>query len=674
MNLKHRDINWLYFNERVLLEAKDPEVPLLERLKFLAIFSSNLDEYFKVRVSQLRQLKQVDKTLRKKLILKANKKLRFILEEINRQQQRFGEIMRDILRQLQAYGIFFETADSVTPGQKKYITQFFENGIQQDCEITGKWEKVFLEDGQLYFVVQHEKEDWSFVAIPSAIHGRFHEIPGEQNHFIFLDDILRINLGLLFKKKKVSGSYAIKLSRDAELYLEDDYSDAALVEKIYQSLDKRETGQPTRLLFDSAMPGVLQKAVRQKLGIGTVDMFPGGRYHNLSDFFSFSNPTGDLSLTYGKKKPLPHPTLSHSGDMFGAISKKDQIIHFPYQRFTVVENFIETAATDPDVSSIKITLYRIAESSKLTDALVTALKNEKKVTIFVEAKARFDEENNISWGKSFLDHGAQVFFSVPNIKVHSKIALIERREKGEILRYAYIGTGNFNAETSEIYCDHGLFTRDKGITEDVNQVFEVLEKKLIIPKLKYILASPFNTRNTFLELIENEIKNAKMGQSASIMAKMNSLEDERMIQALYRASESGVHVKLLVRGFCCLIPKGKENSSSGMIPIQVTSIIDRYLEHGRIYLFGNGGKEKMFIGSADWMTRNLDRRIEVLIPILDADIFQELRIILDIQFNDNVKARIIDADDENKRIQRNESDDQLRSQDEIYEYLKNKLD
>lgn len=668
---KHRDINWLYFNERVLLQAADTNTPLLERLKFLAIFSSNLDEYFKVRVSQLRQLKQVDKTLRKKLILKANKKLKFILAEIDSQQEYFGKIFAEILEELKKHNIFFENHDSLSKEQLVFINSLFTETIQRDIDTLTREDSIFLQDGHLYLMVLFEDGNYNFVHIPTEAYGRFIKIPGPDAHFIFLDDIIKLNLTQIFPKQTITGSYAIKLSRDAELYLEDDFTDTALVEKIYKSLDKRQTGQPTRLLYDNSMPQEWQEILRKQLDIGKVDMFPGGKYHNLSDFFSFENPTDNPRLSYIKKEPLPHPYLSDSKNLFKTISEKDQLIHFPYQQFSVVEKFIMEASKDANVTFIKISLYRIAETSTLTDALLTALDKGKEVTIFVEAKARFDEENNIKWGKKFQDKGAKVFFSVPNIKVHSKIALIERIEDGKPKRYAYIGTGNFNAKTAKLYCDHGLFTKHKKITKDLNQVFLVLEKKLIIPKLKYLLASPYNTRSTFMELIDSEIKNSLAGKKAAIKLKMNSLEDTRMINALYRASEAGVHIELLVRGFCCLVQRETEGDSK-IVPIRAISVVDRYLEHARVYWFLHGGEEKMYMGSADWMTRNLDRRIEVLTPLLDPDIFRELKDILDIQLSDNVKARIFDKEDSNKPVALEDGEKEIRSQYAIYDYLKKK--
>ncbi|WP_343486252.1 polyphosphate kinase 1 [Allomuricauda sp. d1] len=670
---KNRDVNWLYFNERVLLEAQNEATPLLERLKFLAIFSSNLDEYFKVRISQMRQLKSVEKSLRKRLILKPNKKLKFILKTVDRQQQLFGETFRAILKALEGQGIHFKKPEELTQDQRDLLAYRFTKEMMADCTIHTKINPDKLQDGSIYMVCQFEDDSYALVHVPSGKHQRFTGIPGGEHDYIFIEDVIKMSLSQLFLNRKTKQSYAIKLSRDAELYL-DDEADTELAEKIYQSLPQRKSGQPTRLLYDANMPKHLQQKLRIDLQLGEADMFPGGEYHNLSDFFGFQGPEDAEHLRYEPKPPLDHPVLSYTDDFFRAILEKDRLIHPPYQSFAVVERFFETAASDADVTCMMISLYRIAKSSKLTDAILKALDNGKKVVIFVEAQARFDEKNNIEWGRTFEEKGAQVVFSVPNIKVHSKIAMVERLQDGEIMRYAFIGTGNFNAKTAKIYCDHGLFTANKKITGDLNQVFLLLQRELIAPKLKYLLVSPFTTRSTFLELIHNEIFNAQAGRPAKITAKMNSLEDSKMIEALYRASEAGVEVRLLVRGFCCLIPKTKEVLPECGKPIYVTSIIDRYLEHGRIYLFENDGDEKMYIGSADWMTRNLDKRVEVLAPILDPNVFAELKDILQLQLNDNVKARVIDAEDSNTLVEKRNNEPEIRSQYAIYEYLKAKLD
>lgn len=672
--LKNRDVNWLYFNERVLLEAANDSTPLLERIKFLAIFSSNLDEYFKVRISQLRKLKSVEKDLRKKLVLKPNKKLKFILKTVDQQQKQFGAIVSNTLKKLESHGIYLKEPSELDKAQLEHVSKWFKEHVQKDCLIIEIDNPDELKDGALYLVIHFSDGECKLVSIPSELHPRFLHLGTNDHNYLYLDDVVKLNLDRLFPRKTILGSYSVKLSRDAELYLEDDFTDKELVEKIYQSLGKREGGQPTRLLYDSAMPEILQDLMKKYMGLGDADMVPGGSYHNFSDFFGFPKISDQSELYYKPKVPLDHPILSKTSSIFEAIAQQDCLVHFPYQRFDTVERFINEAAMDTNVIGIKISLYRIARSSALTDSILLALENNKQVTIFVEAQARFDEENNIKWGRIFIEKGAKVIFSIPNIKVHSKIAMIERLEGGVTKRYAYIGTGNFNAKTAKLYCDHGVFSANEEITADLSQVFLVLERKLIIPKLERLLVSPFTTRSTFLELIENETNNAKNGVPAQITVKMNSLEDSKMIGALYRASENGVSIRLLVRGFCCLNPRNPASMEKGEKPIIITSIIDRYLEHGRIYLFHNGGKEKMYMGSADWMTRNLDRRIEVLTPILDTQIFNELKEILDIQLRDNVKARVIDADDTNNPVAAKKGEPPIRSQYAIYDYLRKKQD
>ncbi|MGB3143406.1 MAG: polyphosphate kinase 1 [Maribacter sp.] len=670
---KHRDVNWLYFNERVLLEAENKDTPLLERLKFLAIFSSNLDEYFKVRVSRLRQIKSLDKTLRKKLLLKPNKILKLILRTIDKQQQHFGEVIASTLKELEEHDIHLRKPTDFSPAQEKYIQELFISKLQQECQVVHPNEGMKLQDGALYLATTHPQEKYSLIKLPTSDNERFISLPGKGHQYCYLDDAVKSFANLLFPSEDIEQCFSIKLSRDAELYLEDDYSDAELVEKIYKSLSKRKSGQPTRLLYDSEMPKWLLSKLKADLNLGNVDLSPGGMYHNLSDFFSFPRPEGTAHLQYAVQPALPHPVLTNSSSIFESIALKDQLVHFPYQDFKVIEEFLNSAAIDPDVFAIKMTIYRIAKSSALADALLTALKNKKQVTIFVEAQARFDEANNIKWGRIFEEQGAKVIFSIPQVKVHSKIAMVYRRENGKKKRYAYIGTGNFNAQTSKIYCDHGLFTAHKKITKDLSQVFKVLERKIIVPKLKRLLVSPFSTRVTFMNRIQNEINAAQQGKKACITAKMNSLEDHGMIRALYRAVNAGVTVRLIVRGFCCYL-NADENPSHPMKPnILITSIIDRYLEHGRIYLFENGGDEIMYIGSADWMTRNLDRRVEVLTPILDKTIFKELKDILSLQLNDTEKARVLDVENTNKKVICDDTDPSIRSQYAIYEYLKNKL-
>ncbi|MCG9972339.1 polyphosphate kinase 1 [Christiangramia crocea] len=672
---RHRDLNWLSFNDRVLQEAADKINPLYERMKFLAIFSSNLDEYFRVRVSQLRQMKRVKKSIRKKLALRPSKITKQIIEKVKKQQDRFGEIYHnEIIPELAENGIHILDAEHFKPAQKEFVSSFFHNKVEKHLKPImlnlNKENELFLENSILYFLVTFEKEDkLAVVNIPVNECGRFVMMEGikGKHNITFLDEIIRYEAYKIFPENNITGIFEIKLSRDAELYIDDIY-EGVLAEKIYESLKQRTDGQPTRLLYDASMPKEVQKKIRKLLKLGKIDMMPGGKYHNFKDFFSFPDPTDNPELHYKNLPPLPHKTLDKSNDYFEDIKKKDQALHFPYMSFGYVEKFLEQAAKDDQVTDISISLYRVADESKLTSFLLEALERGKRVTVFVEAKARFDEKNNIIWGRKFEEKGANVIYSYPKVKVHSKIMLICRQEGDVNMRYAYIGTGNFNSETAKLYCDHAIFTANKYITKELQRLFKVLEGELIIPREKNLLISPFSTRQEFLKLIYNEIENAREGKKARITAKMNSLEDEEMIELLYKASDAGVKIRLLIRGFTCLIP-GITGMSEN---IYITSVVDRFLEHGRIYVFENSGEELMFYGSADWMNRNLDRRIEVISPVLDEDIKQEFKNILNIQLNDNVKARIQDASEANNYVQKKKGEKAIRSQYEIYNYLKEK--
>ncbi len=672
---RHRDLNWLSFNERVLQEATDKINPLYERIRFLAIFSSNLDEYFRVRVSQLRQMKRVKKSIRKKLDLRPSKITKQIIAEVKVQQNKFGEIYHEeIIPELAANGIYILDAEQFRTEHSEFISEFFDdkvekylNPIRLDLK---KENELFLKNSILYFLVTFKNEEkLAVVNIPVEECGRFVHLENKNKEYeiTYLDEIIRHEAYKIFPGEDITGIYEIKLSRDAELYIDDIY-EGVLAEKIYKSLKQRTDGQPTRLLYDASMPKDIQKRIRKLLKLGKIDMMPGGQYHNFKDFFSFPDPTNNKDLHYKELPALPHRILENSDNYFEEIAKKDQSLQFPYMSFSYVEKFVAMAAEDENVTDIKISLYRVADESVLTNSLMKALENGKRVTVFVEAKARFDEKNNISWGRKFEEKGANVIYSYPKVKVHSKIMLICRQEGDVNMRYAYIGTGNFNSETSKIYCDHAIFTADKNITKELSRLFKVLEGELIIPREKSLLISPFSTRQEFIKLIYNEIENARAGKKAKITAKMNSLEDGEMIELLYKASEAGVEIRMLIRGFSCLIPGVKGLSEN----IYITSVVDRYLEHGRIYLFENGGEELMFYGSADWMSRNLDRRIEVISPVLDEDIKKEFRDILEIQLNDNVKARVQDPEESNRYVERKKGQKKIRSQYEIYNYLKEK--
>ena len=669
-----RDTSWLSFNYRVLQEAKDPSVPLYERLKFLAIYSSNLDEFFRVRVASLRSFKELKKETRKKMAVKPKKELKEIRKIVEQQQAEFGQIFREqILPELEKQGISIVDPNDYSEEQGEFVRKYFFEKIYPNLSssiLQEDEEAPFIENKDLHFVVQFtDSEEVGLVDIPSDDFPRFLTLPqeGDIHQITFLDDIIRFNLED-FYKRKIEAAYAIKISRDAEMYIEDEY-DGNLLEKIKRGLEERNEGLPTRFLYDSQMPKSFLNKLKTIFKLSKNDLVPGARYHNFNDFFGFPDPTDNSELHDAKMPPLPHPALDSVDSLLDAIREKDYMLHFPYQKYDYVPKLIWEAADDPLVKDIKITLYRVASKSAVVEALLHALDMGKRVTTFIEAKARFDEESNLYWGERLQEAGANVFYSYPDIKVHTKLLLICREEEEEKKNYAYLGTGNFNEKTAKIYCDHALLTSNRKLAGDVGKVFDLLEKKVIIPKAKQLLISPFTTRSGFEALINHEIQNAKAGMEAYMILKMNSLEDPGMIDKLYQASNAGVKVQLIVRGICCLVP-GVENMSEN---IEVISIVDRFLEHARVYIFAHGGKERMFTASADWMTRNLDRRIEVVMPILDPDVYKELRSIIDLQLHDRVKARILDPG-QNNFYKNSPGDKPIRAQIAIYEMLKKKLE
>ena len=666
----HRDLSWLRFNHRVLQEAEDERNPLYERIKFLAIFSSNLDEFFRVRVSDIRQIKKIEKPLRKKLITKPNKVLKEIKKQVHLQQEQFGDIfMNQIIPQLENENIYLINHTQFTEEQKKIATNYYKVSLKQilkkECNPCTASDAVFVKNETLYLAAMTKKESFLMVEIPE-FESRFYIFPSENGkHYItFIDDILKFNLAKENKDQEASDFYSLKISRDAELYIEDEFS-GDLKEKIKDALPKRDTGQATRVLIDSEMPKDFQKIIENALDVNHTDIIVGGPYHNFKDFFGFPNPTNN-NLSNEELVPLPHPILENYDSIFDAIDAKDQLLHYPYQSFEPVIRLVEEAAIDKTVTKLKITIYRAANESRLNDAIALAAKNGKEVTVFIEVKARFDEQNNLKWGAIFKKNGAKVIYSYPDIKVHSKILMIERELDGETKRYGYIATGNFNEKTATLYVDFGLMTAHKKITKELNKLFLVLDRTIIVPKTKRLLVSPFTARVKFTELVNNEIEFAREGKEAYIILKMNSLEDKDMIKLLYRASEAGVKVRLLIRGMCSLVPGIKGQSEN----IEVTSVIDRFLEHGRVYIFGNDGEELLYIGSADWMKRNLSHRIEVVTPVFDKDHHKTIRDLIDIQISDNVKARIIDADQKNEYVTNNNK--KIQSQLATYDYFKEK--
>ncbi|WP_075342165.1 polyphosphate kinase 1 [Tenacibaculum agarivorans] len=654
----NRDLSWLRFNHRVLQEAKDSRNPLYERIKFLAIFSSNLDEFFKVRVSDIRQIKEIDKSLRKRLISKPNKLLKQIKKEVDIQQGEFGDIFRNqIIPELKENNIILIDDKNLTQSQQEYCVTFYEELIaNKQIEVK---EELFVENEKLYLYALKDKRSlWVKInRIP-----RFVVLPKEkeQSHIIFIDDIIRFNL---LKNFNVD-FYAVKVSRDAELYIENEFS-GNLLEKIKEALPNRNTGQVTRILVNESIPNSYLKQLKVDLDVNETDIIKGGKYHNFKDFFAFPNPTSNEALSFTNLPPLKITELESYNSLFDAVLEKDRLFSYPYESFDSFLRFIEEASEDQFVTTIKMTLYRMSSDSKVAEALIKAVEKNIDVTIFIETKARFDEENNIKWGQILQEKGVKVHYSYPGIKVHSKILYVKRVKNNQEQEFSYIGTGNFNEKTAKIYTDFGLLTSKKKITNDISNVFAVLEGNLIIPKTKKLLVSPFNTRSGFTELIQNEIDAAEEGKEANIILKMNSLQDEKLIKLLYKASNKGVKIKIICRGICCLVPGIKLQSEN----IEVISIVDRFLEHARVFIFSNKEKEKVFIGSADFMTRNLDHRIEVVTPITDVDIKLKIKEIINLQWSDQTKARIIDQDQNNIYV-RTEENYENSSQHKIYEFLK----
>lgn len=666
-----RDISWLYFNHRVLQEAADPSVPLYERIKFLAIYSSNLDEFFRVRVATWRSIRKLEKNTRKDLSLHPKRQLRAIRHLVQEQQRAFGTIFRNsLLPELESHRIHLIDEKNYTADQRQFVADFFFNKIYPLLKVTpvNDWESPpFLADKVLYFVVRVDSgKEVYVVEIPTHKFSRFYLLPdGQENFYItFLDDMVRYNLPVLLNRKEIE-AFSVKMSRDAELHIEDEFG-GDLVEKIKNGLENRMVGLPTRFLYDSRMPDDLLAQLRMAYGLTKNDLIPGAKYHNFNDFLSFPNPLPHNGFLEPAWPPLSHPDLEHCSSILDCCQSKDVLLCFPYHCFDYIPRLIREAAMDPDVEQIKITLYRIASDSQIVEALLLALRQGKEVTVFIEAKARFDEEINLQAGTKLRACGGTVLYSKPGLKVHSKLLLIlsKRRYSANL---AYFGTGNFNEKTAAFYTDLGLLTTHPVLVKEASIVFDFLQGDGDTINTSLLLVAPLQLRPRLVELIDNEISNARRGVKASIFLKLNNLEDRGLIEKLYEASDAGVDVKLIVRGICCLVPGLLDFSDH----ISAVSIVDRYLEHSRIYVFENSGHEKYFIASADWMTRNLDRRVEVVCPVLDSRITLQIKKMLELQWNDNRKARIHDADGENRYRSSATGEPIIRSQQAIYYLLKN---
>ena len=669
-----RDLSWLAFNARVLQEAQDERVPLLERLKFLAIHSSNLDEFYRVRVAQLRGLRNLKKSDRSALEVPPEKRIARINAEALEQQRAFGKLYRErLLPALERHGVRFLTEERLSAQQRAFVTRFFTERIAPLLQTASlrPGNAPFIEDRKLYLVCDlaqkgTKKVKRVLVNVPSDELGRFITLPARpgRTDLLFLDDAIRLCAPLFFTGFKLTACHAIKLSRDAELYLDEEFAEN-VVDKVRRSLKKRRTGVPSRFLHDGAMPADMLDELRDLLGVKKQDLIRGGRYHNFSDMMGLP-VKGHLDLREQPLPPLRHPRLSDATDPFAVIRAGDQLVHFPYQDFRVVTDLLRRSARDPAVKSISITLYRVARGSLVCEALLDALRAGKKVTAFVEVQARFDEGNNLFWGEALEQAGAQVIYSREGLKVHCKLCLIERRENRRTRHYAWLGTGNFNEKTAQLYADIGLFTASESLARDAITVFAHLRDPRKPLTMKHLLTAPSGLRSGLDRLIDREIANALSGKTAAITLKVNSLEDRPLIRKLYDASRAGVRVRLIVRGICCLVP-GIVGMSEN---IEVISIVDRFLEHARVYVFHNNGKPVAFLASADLMERNMDRRVEVAFPVLDPVLLKDVLDYTELQWSDTAKARTIDAAQRNAyRDPAWKSRNAVRSQIALYERL-----
>jgi polyphosphate kinase len=668
----HRDLSWLSFNYRVLQEAKDQNVPLLERLKFLGIYSSNLDEFFRIRVAGIKRLKKVSRKTKAQLDFNPRELLKEIHGLVNKHQTELSEIFNDqIVPQLRENNIYLLRRLDLDKKQKAEVEKYFSEHLlpyMMPVLLVKKRIRLFLANAQLYLAIhlklagkQNPASEYALIRIPSDVLPRFITIgpEGERKYIIMLDDVVRHNLSSMFPGYHIQDTYSIKLTRDQELYIEDEYQ-GNLVDKIKSSLSKRQVGPASRFVYDREMPTEMLDYLADAFDLGKNDLLPEGRYHNNFDFFRFPS-FGFDHLKYRPFPPIEHPVLHESADFFSLISQGDRMIHLPYQAMTPLIAFLKQAARDPQVTHIKIVQYRVAKHSEIMNTLIDAVKKGKQVTVFVEIKARFDEAANLDWGEKLQKGGVRVCYSFPGVKVHSKLLMIKRKEGNTTQKYAYLSTGNFHEETARIYGDLGMFTCDARLTNDVSAVFAYLEHvKQPTVDFQHLLVGQFNLRQGLYDLIDTEIENAKAGKSARIVMKLNSLEDREMVRKLYDASVAGVQIQLIIRGICCLVPGIKGFSEN----IKVISIVDRYLEHARILVFENGGAPRYFLSSADMMTRNLTTRIETVFPIYDETLKSELDFIINTQLSDNVKSRYIDRYNRNQYVPT--TDSVLRSQVELY--------
>ncbi len=679
----NREISWLSFNERVLQEAEDERNPLVERMKFLGIFSNNRDEFFRVRVANIKRVADLPGNNKLSSGEDPNVVLDRILKLVLKQQTRFDKAYSKLIKELQKENIYFLDENQISGEHVKFVKDVFGDKVRTNIVpiiIDKKKPFPFLKDASTYmFVKMYNKKakiqrpEYALIEIPTGQVDRIIKLPSiwKKKFLIMLDDVIRYNLPQVFSifNFDTIEAYNIKVTRDAELDIDDDIS-KSIVDKLSKGIKNRQVGEPVRFVYDAEMPSDMKEFIIKKLKLQKSDnLIPGGRYHNFKDYIGFPD-IGSSKLLNPDLPALPQKDLEGVPSIMDVIKEKDVICFYPFQKFDYVIDFLRQAAIDPNVTTIKINIYRVANDSRIINALINAVKNGKDVTVLIELRARFDERNNIKWSKMLEEEGVKVHFGLPGLKVHSKLIMVKRQEGRTERTYVHVGTGNFHEKTAKIYSDASLLTSDRRIANDIEKVFEFIERPYMNKRFTNIIISPYNTRSKFISLIENEIKNAKKGKKAKIIIKLNNFNDPELTNKLYEASCEGVEVKMIMRGICSLVPGVKDLSEN----IQVISIVDRFLEHIRMFQFHNGGDELFFIGSADWLVRNLDKRVEVTTPIYDKGIQEQMRTFLDLQLKDNVKARIIDEKGRNKYVPQKAKTKQIRSQIEQYNYFKSLLE
>ncbi len=676
----NREISWLHFNERLLQEAEDKHVPLLERINFLGIYSNNLDEFYRVRVATLNRMLSLRPKERALFDFDPARLLKKINEISNGHQERFQNIYQKLIRDLEKHHVFIVNEKELNAGQGRFVTDFFHKKVRNNLFPVMLDQSPLdfpLKDKSIYLGIimqqegRHGKAAMALMKIPVSKVPRFIVIPseGKAQTIILLDDVIRYNLRDVFSVFEFDSiaAYTFKITRDAELDIDSDASKSFL-EIMAESLKKRSQGNPVRFVYDREMPESLLKSLTRKLKISRQDtIVAGGRYHNFKDLLNFP-VTGPASLKYSPMTPLPHPGLHQKRSLFSVIREKDIMLHFPYQSFRYIIDLLREASIDPDVRSIRMTLYRLAKDSNIINALINAARNGKSVTVFMEVQARFDEEANIQYTEMLQEEGVRIIRAIPGFKVHSKLLLIRRKEGAKSVYYANLATGNFNESTAEIYADDSLLTCNPTICEDVRKVFDLFEANYKQHKFSSLIVSPFKMRDTFMKLLKNEIRNKKEGKTSWVVIKLNNITDMQIAEKIYQAAEAGVKITVIVRGISVLVPKVNKLHHS----LSVFGVIDRFLEHSRVFVFANDGNPLFYISSADWMGRNFDNRIETAIPVYDPGIQAELMKMLEIQMADNCKARLVGLINANT-YRTTSGKKKVRSQYEMYKWFSEKI-